>query len=304
MRLPGGLGNQWFAFVGGLYFSLHNNLDLELDARFVDLKHGNETIVYCLDVLTGQSIVKQKPNNILSTKALSRRGVNSVEEYFLRSHIIKDHEYLHLTEATSITIASFKRRLERKSFWKINFVLDSYVQDFFFYDELVALKGLDWAHNLFRGTDFEPSKNTCAVHLRLGDYYTHLRDSFGVLSRDYYQRAMDQVLEVDSQAFFDIYSNDHKRAQDLLRGLHNSRVNWIVANPNNYSSFTTESFLRYAKYPYKILGNSTFSFASAKIGPESTMVIYPSIMYKNSKSTGIKSIPANWYSLKSSFLSR
>jgi hypothetical protein len=155
--------------------------------------------------------------------------------------------------------------------------------------------------NLFRASDYITKKNKCAIHIRLGDFDSELRESFGVISEQYYLSAIYRVLSLNSRVTFDIYTDNIVRAKELYGNLGNINPDWIQPKAGVESRFVVESFLRFSRYDYKIIGNSTFGFASAKIGSPKAYVFYPSQMYKKAESRGIKSIPTDWRPIESDF---
>ncbi|NDF60232.1 MAG: hypothetical protein EB100_04055 [Crocinitomicaceae bacterium] len=273
-----------------------------LDLQFVDSKHGNETILDALQYSDYSVKSQSKGARLLSNvnRGMFRRY--GMEEFVLASHIVRDHSYLHEEYATEHTLSMFSDKINKMSIAKRKMILDCYLQDFFYFDELTRVKGDSWVKNLFKVSNSNSKKDHCAVHVRLGDFYSELRDSFGVLSERYYLSAMTNMLENNPRVIFDIYSNDIPRAKELYGNFKNMEVNWIEPTAGRERYFSIESFLKFSTYDSKILGNSTFSFASARIGSLKSLVLYPRQMYKNAESKGIRNIPTGWFPIESNFI--
>lgn len=275
---------------------------LLLDLQFVDLKHGNETILDALQYTDYSFKSKSKGARLLSNRNHGRLRRFGMEDFVLASHIVRDHSYLHEEYATEHTLSVFSNKINKMSIAKRKIILDCYLQDFFYFHELTRIKGDSWVKNLFKVGNSNSKKDHCAVHVRLGDFYSELRDSLGVLSERYYLSAMTNMLEKNPRVIFDIFSNDIPRAKELYGSFKNMEVNWIEPTVGRESNFTIESFLKFSTYDCKILGNSTFGFASARIGPPKSLVFYPEQMYKNAESRGIRNIPTGWLPIESNFI--
>lgn len=302
VRLIGGIGNQWFSLFGGLYFAECYGLDLIVDPRYVDFKHGRETILNTCRENTPFKVLDSGDKFHLSGKSRQRLRMFKLEELLFMAHIVRDDAFLHEDLVTHKILSLLHKRVSELGFWKRKIIIESYLQDFYYYDELIRTKGSPWIRELFRSGYAANLQNRCAVHIRLGDFYSELRDRLGVLSKKYYLEAMSRVREVYPKVVFDVFSNDTSLARELYGELETFKINWIEPNQHNQSRFTSDSFLLFAKYPLKILGNSTFGFAASKIHNSQSYVFYPAPMFRKAETKGIRSIPDSWIPISSDFL--
>lgn len=276
-------------------------MPLLLDLESIDTKHGKDTILDALEYKQYTVKSQRGVTQALSNKSRGRLRQFGIEEVLLATHFVRDHSYLHEVDATAQTLYMFDNKIHKRSIIRRKVTLDSYLQDFFYYDELTRIKGTSWVRNIFRFNSCNFQQERCAVQIRLGDVYSELRESYGVLSEKYYLSAMTIIMKNNPKIIFDIFSNDIPLAKELYGGFNYMNVKWIESKPEPEKGFTIDSFLKFSSYDYKIVGNSTFGFASAKMGSPKAHVLYPSQMYKKAESMGIRNIPADWSPIESDF---
>lgn len=110
-----------------------------------------------------------------------------------------------------------------------------------------------------------------AVHVRRGDF-SSLKDSFGLLSRDWYLQNLDQNLPIV------LATDDLLGARDVISAISPQ----FILDPANFSPWETLGILSKAKQI--VLSNSTFGWWSGFCAAENGgTVIYPHPFYKSSK---------------------
>lgn len=306
-RLPGGLGNQLFVFVAGLYFSGFLHWPLKVDLSRIDRKHGEESIKDFLEENFKKYVFEWRERERLKYFTIRWEATLQKSNQRYRKTLFLGDEDLHTSERKLLGLQSELRSKEKK----VKVILDGYFQNFTFFDILK----LDLIPNLSQLISIGNSSlsqerdegipNTCCIHIRLGDFYSELRNSLGVLNLDYYRKAIMKLMSFDANMEFHIFSNDIKLARILYAELSEFNVKWKEnSEPKGKveKQNSIEVLNEMTKYKNFILSNSTFSFWSAKLATGTRFVLYPSPMYFRSSFRGIGGLPRHWTSLSAEFL--
>ena len=306
-RLPGGLGNQLFVFAAALYYGKILDWPLKVDLSRIDSKHGKENIRDLLETRFDEYILEWRERDRFKSFTIRwesfwrRTGKRSFKTYFLND------QSLQINERKLMNIQS-------KLQWRRNGVailLDGYFQDFTYFDYLESKLIPKLSHLIIDSDSYFPQEsrectkqNICSIHIRLGDFYSELRTSLGVLDVQYYLNAVKKLIALNSKMEFHIFSNDIKLARKLYAELNHYNVTWKndLNSEIQIGGNAIETLREMASYENFILSNSTFSFWSAKLATRTRDVLYPSPMYLNSNSTGIGGIPKHWTSLSAQFM--
>jgi hypothetical protein len=135
-----------------------------------------------------------------------------------------------------------------------------------------------------------------ALHLRRGDYVNHL-DSIGVLSTEYFLRALDQLLDRlgrhDSEVW--VFSDSIETVKGELGNL---KGNIRFITPPTDSS-AAENLSLFSMASAHVISNSTFSYWGAMLGSGS-MVVAPQKWFSGWEDP-LDLIPPNWHRLESEF---
>lgn len=135
---------------------------------------------------------------------------------------------------------------------------------------------------------------TLVIHVRKGDYSFQKNSKFGILDRDYYERAIRFVSQASNFEEVNVYSDDIHYAKNLLVNLLPLGTVWIESVYE--STAATFESMRYATT--YILANSSFSWWAARLCVnEMPLVVYPEPWFKGQFSP-LES-PQNWHGIKS-----
>ena len=149
----------------------------------------------------------------------------------------------------------------------------------------------DWYSNAVSEME---SKSVLVLHIRRGDYY-EFNDSFGILSEQYYY---DAARLIKSKVRIDetwIFTNDTADVINYfnLGNFHNPK---IMLPPK--SSHPLESMLLMSYGRAIVIANSSFSWWSAYLAPNSSLILAPRKWFK-----GILDpkdlLPPEWFTLES-----
>ncbi len=139
-------------------------------------------------------------------------------------------------------------------------------------------------------------KQPIIVHVRLGDYLNE--DRFGLLTQDYYDSALDKLLELEPGRPIWLFSNSRAINTHLTLRISPNRVFLL----QTLSSFDT--FLLMVHGGGYVLSNSTFGWWAAFLNQNpSTRVIFPTPWFEKLASPS-RLTPESWISHDSVFYMR
>nr|MCR4924148.1 alpha-1,2-fucosyltransferase [Lachnospiraceae bacterium] len=124
-------------------------------------------------------------------------------------------------------------------------------------------------------------ENSVSIHVRRGDYLKEYKDSFKTLSKDYYMRAVDEIVKrsgipSDKLSFY-IFSDDPEFVKREFSWLDNSTVVTVNSGENSYRDMQLMSLCK-----HNIIANSTFSqWGSLLNKNEDHLTLYPKAYLKD-----------------------
>jgi hypothetical protein len=117
----------------------------------------------------------------------------------------------------------------------------------------------------------DDSYESIGIHVRLGDYTTVAKHSFGdILTPDYYTNAVYHMLQHVAKPKFFLFSNEPSKALDYLRLNVDIRLSVITRSINAPS---WEDMLLMSICKHLIIANSTFSWWGAYLNNDANRVI-------------------------------
>ncbi len=276
VKLKGGLGNQLFQYALGRVLALKNNDKLKLDGTGYDhdrLRH------YALDPF----LIKAEIATPAEIKPLKYPyGFLSMA---WRKFSFKILRRFHIGWEPSILNQTGNLYLD--GFWQsykyFDQATDTLRQDFSLKEPLEMLQPALIAEVTKAGT--------VSLHIRRTDYVSSKKhaQTFGVLSLEYYARAVAKIAELVPQPTFYIFTDDPtwvKQHLSLPYPLH------FVAD---YNLPDYQELILMSKCRHQIIANSSFSWWGAWLNPRiDKIVIAPTWWFK----TGIPKIndiiPPSW----------
>jgi hypothetical protein len=136
--------------------------------------------------------------------------------------------------------------------------------------------------------DGDKNFNYCAVHVRLGDMLRY-KSSLGVLSEDYYKRAI-KLVKSNLQLEIQLVSDDFKSALLMLPELELNIDNEIATKERQDSLL---GFFRILGANGVIVSNSTYSYWAAFLSKKAKIVVAPAQMSFDQK-TMVRNLPPTW----------
>jgi hypothetical protein len=293
LKLVGGLGNQMFTYVAGVYlakFLSHTVEFIEGSRSLVggNISHPNSDLRH---LSWGENpsfpIRKSRWSATYLDVVAGLQGKNPLLDSFLshgpRAYTSRELGY----DENVISIAPGK-------------YIRGYFQTDFYYNALAQNNQLEMPSIVNPSSDFVRARQEAAdvrpvvMHLRRGDYRISRSDS--LLSLDYYREALDHLEKrepLKGRAIW-IFSDSKKDATELASGIGKGAR--VVSD--SYTLSVAEDLLLMTEASSTIMSNSTFSWWAAKLSSTSNRVVYPSPWFSNGFNF-IQPSTENWVSVDS-----
>lgn len=285
IKLKGGLGNQMFQYAIGRTLSIRNNTLLCLDVTELNDKSKSHTIRnYELNnfsikanISTDSYITYQKKVIGLFVTLLNP---------FLKKKILKRVIEKRFNYDSTINSCSDNSYLI--GYWNspkyFNEYADIIKKDFSF--------GLNLDDSDNKIAEKIRSTYSVFIHIRRGDYITNSETNayHGVCGIEYYNKAVDIILEKNRNVIFFIFTDDPEWVKE------NFRVNaefYIVSSESNSNTFRDLYLMTLCKNA--IIANSTYSWWAAwLIENHDKIVIAPLKWYANNLIDITDLFPSSW----------
>ena len=260
--MAGGIGNQLFIIAAGTYYSHRNNENIVFDFSrhaYGMTNHGSDVRSLNVDASFRDQrymyIIKTGLNRLFKCKFLEEYTSPSIGyDSALENYIAEKQVFGY--------------------FQTFKYLQDPEVRDLM--DSLHLDSTSDW----FDACSAEMRNlPTISVHIRRGDYMS-LKNSFGVLSRDYYEAAIKFTVENSATKYARvlIFSDDIALAQQLSCSLETS-LPIQFAEPQEGSP--EESLMLMSQSNALVMSNSSFSWWAAQLGNKSKFVVCPSKWFRD-----------------------
>jgi hypothetical protein len=298
LPLTGGLGNQLFQYAAGLAVQGDRNLILESSMGKPRINGGGEPQI--LEFTLANNVVFMKKNR--STEFISkvfgynlRTGISrrQFEEYNLVKKLTRAVSGLLFKSRYAIVVNSgvgFSQITESTE----NSILIGYFQTFIWPSEPKVREKLNKiilsspSKEIAKYRDLAEEEKPLVVHVRLGDYKNE--SSFGILSDQYYEEAIADLMEKDTFNKIWLFSDEADSALEKIpiryRGM--TRIMPEIAK----SASQTLEVMRFGRG--YVIANSTFSWWGAYLSySESAKIVAPSPWFKGMCSPEML-IPDHW----------
>jgi hypothetical protein len=262
--MAGGIGNQLFILTAGAYYSLQNKESVIFDFSRYDNgipPHGSD-----IRLLRPDGIFQYRPFRnlvIAGLEKISYRISHALFPTYTSSSVGYDPALeTHVLEDMIFGYFQTYKYLEHP---KVRDLIDS-----------LSLGSVsEW---------FDKSSSemleipTISVHIRRGDYM-NVQDTFGVLSGDYYNSAINFTLENSSTKYARVlvFSDDIDVAKQIFSQLDISLPVQFAEPPEDSPE---ETLLLMSKSDALVISNSTFSWWAAQLGNKSKFVVCPSKWFR------------------------
>ncbi len=305
VELSGGLGNQIFGFIAGLYAQALTGFNLELDFRQVSYSHNikkydlRSFVLPCGSVESHYSKTKmyrnvRKLNDSLYYRSQIYRSVRS----------IKRDIFTDLSDPWVEETNSYFGKISRNTLISgphANFSYIDKLEDYL--DKRVTLALKEESRWLKEKTNEMNAKSPICVHVRRGDYIGLEKSlsRIGLLSSEYYSKGIRYIAaENESSNTVWVFSDTPEMSKILAKkmNLPSEFEIEVITPPKDHDP--AESLILQSRADFNVIGNSSFSHWAARLNQTSKMTIYPSYYYYNSSNVMAHKYP-NWVSMPSSW---
>ena len=262
--MAGGVGNQLFILTAGTYYSLQNKESVLFDfSRYVDgiPPHGSDIRLFNPDAR-----FQYRPYRNLVISGLDKisfRISSALFPTYTSPGVGYDPSLeTHLLENLIFGYFQTYKYLEHP---KVRNLVDS----------LCLGSVSEWFDRCSSEMLETP---TISAHIRRGDYMD-VKDTFGVLSSDYYISAINFILENSSIKYARvlIFSDDFVLAKQLFGNLDILLPVQFAESPENNPE---ETLMLMSQSDAIIISNSTYSWWAAQLGKKSKFVVCPSKWFR------------------------
>ena len=305
IELGGGLGNQIFGFVAGLYAQALTGFGLTLDFRQVSYSHNTKMydlrsfVLPCATIDSHFSQTKmyrnlRKLNDSLQYRSRFYRSVSSINR----------DVFTDISDPWGVEINSYFEKISRNTLIAGPHASFSYIdkleQILGERIELVLKEESTWLKE--KTNEMNVTSPIC-VHLRRGDYMGLEKSlsRIGLLSSEYYSKGIRHVAgEKDSSKKVWVFSDTPEMCKILIRqmNLPNEYEIETIIPPKDHDP--AESLILQSRAAFNVIGNSSFSHWAARLNQTSRMTVYPSHYYYNSDFEMAHPY-SNWVSMPSSW---
>lgn len=308
MKLPGGLGNQLFAYFAARYYSDLLSIPLQLRLTRANVKYLRNfdrsdlhplgdirdfglpgTFTFSRDNRQSRLVSRflgRIPNVLLSTCQVIK-GTNKIHQ-----------KGIYRSEEVSKSVSSLFSRYPKKSIELSGYFQNcDYALHFIRKEKKILRKNqvLDDFLESSRILDNHP----IFIHLRLKDYLEN-SEMFGVLSLDYFQRCLE-LIDLTEPPMIWVFTDDPNKASELLSEFKYD-FNFIEERLPIFLRDQTSVLQLMSRGKVLICSNSTYSVMAGLMSDEECSVFYPSPMFKDS-SLAIVNIPQYWHAVPPTWLS-
>ena len=291
VKLKGGMGNQMFQYALGRHLAIKHKTSLKLDLTFLLDRTPRKDFVfrdYDLDIFT-LTVDVATPKNLKPFREFRipqlTKAYNILPRLLKRPHVIVEPHF-HFSEA----ILSAPDNVYLDGYWQSEHyfrdVEDVIRKDFTFKDALDE-KGSRMAQAI----NAEPG--AVCLNVRRGDFVTLKKaaDFHGSVGVDYYQKAIDLLVQRGVQPHLFIFSDDIEWCTEHLKFDH--PTTFVTGE---YAGKKFEQYLHLMTLcKHYIIPNSTFAWWGAWLSKHSDkIVIAPKRWFMDPTINTTDIIPAGW----------
>ncbi|MEO6883801.1 MAG: alpha-1,2-fucosyltransferase [Bacteroidia bacterium] len=293
VRFQGGLGNQLFQYALALSIKKKLNAQIAIDVSFYDSEFtsaGATKRVLYLDEFTIQQIPRiQSSEEILNPQIVSKL------KRFLERNLLPYYKNSYVIESKK----GFDSNMVKIP---VNSYLEGFWQSYLYFKEIEIQLRQDlhlkktitpFAQDLL--SKIKKYKNSIAVHVRRGDYINKYNHFYTILSSDYYDKALEYIINYSKENAFGIFifSDDIAWCRENLKFETES----IFVSHENLGE--VEELFLMQNCSHNIIANSTFSWWGAWLNTNpNKIVVAPKKWFKKPDNNFDSTIyPASWISL-------
>ena len=289
VQLVGGLGNQIFQYFAGAYVAARTSSKLILDTSRIGVGGRNHGSTIS-DLNISERLSYSRIRNLFYRSLIGRTHAHLLRRfsfYRLASRRFSNH-YQSSTLGYDEVISQLRAPVTLSGYFQTNqyyeFMLRSGIQ------KLELSHPSNWYYAMLNVIE---EKNSLAIHFRRGDYI-QLKETFGLLSNEYYLNALEEIRAKYKFTDVFIFSDDLSHAKEMNLTYTNAVIHYVT--PPSESN-AAESLMLMSEAAGLILSNSTFAWWAAVLG-NIDHVVCPKTWFRNS-STPEGIVQQNWITIDS-----
>ncbi|MDB3877219.1 alpha-1,2-fucosyltransferase [Candidatus Pelagibacter ubique] len=267
--LFGGIGNQMFQYLSGIYLSKQNNMKVKFDYKFIssfNSQHNNKSLNEIFN-LEDKFFSKETNSIVLNFSKILKFFFNLLCIFKFNVNFISDYNYTNkLNEKKNYLMFGYFQNIQKID----KEIID--VENFFKFKEIY------FKNNLYKKVI--AYENSVCLHIRRGDYLTpKYKKKYVILNEDYYMKAINFILKKKNNLHFFIFSDDKDYAKNFCNKIEDyNKFSYTLMNKN---SSDLDLFLM-SHCKNFIIANSTFSWWAAIISKNKKKItITPRKWFKN-----------------------
>ena len=190
--LFGGIGNQMFQYLSGIYLSKQNNTKVKFDYKFIssfNSQHNNKSLNEIFN-LEDKFFSKETNSIVLNFNKILKFFFNLLCIFKFNVNFISDHNYTNkLNEKKNYLMFGYFQNIQK---------IDKKIIDF---ENFFKFKAIYFKNNLYKKVI--AYENSVCLHIRRGDYLTpKYKKKYVILNEDYYMKAIDFILKKKTTYIF------------------------------------------------------------------------------------------------------
>ncbi len=294
VKIFGGLGNQMFQYAFGKALADHYKTELKLDIGGFSATVGDPKLgirVFSLGNFNIKAPIATV-EEIAPFKNFTDKVIKKISLYFDNRPSYYDKKIILEPKANHFCFDENVFRRTRKG--------DFYCEGFFQSPKYFAAVADDIRQEFTvkHKTDSVnatmlakiSSENSVALHIRHGDNANNVAKAHGVLSLNYYQKALELLSKQEKDLHIYVFSDDPKWAKENLQTNHPTTFVSHNGDAKNY-----EDLHLMITCKHHIIGNSTFSWWGAWLGLKSGQRVFaPRNYYLEQDVSGTDFYPPTW----------
>lgn len=290
VKATGGIGNQLFQYALGRHLSLKNNDTLKMEANY----YINSTFVYSLDFFnTHTGIAREEDYSTIGLPSINNTSLSGKikRKIFRISEGLRPiHKKKFIIEPSFSfcpEILNIKNNCYLSGVWQsekyFKDIRETILKEITLKNE-PASETKNWTAEIAK-------TNSVSIHIRRGDYVNNskINQFHGVCSIEYYNDAIEHILQSINNPVFYVFSNDVEWAKE------NIKIPYPIFFVSDEKIPDYEELTIMSSCDHNIIANSTFSWWGAWLNTnKDKIVIAPKKWFASSGTDTKDLIPETW----------
>lgn len=295
--LKGGLGNQLFQIAAALSYdeSVVHLLIAPDQEKHSALKRLTLPSIIVPTSFKPSLFLEKLLNASLVASGKKQSKVSTGERAILSRLIqrfMKDVQSVHIS--TNLGFSPFSSK-DKEVLLVGYFQTHRYVAEPSVYRHLMSLKLKSHSKEFSRLEEIARDKRILIVHVRRGDY--RKEQTFGLLSREYYVKAIKMATQFDNYDELWVFSDEPKVAREVVPKGYSKTVRF----PEPRISDSAETFELMRMGAGFVIANSSYSWWAATLSKVSGCNVFSPEPWFSGRSSPAELVPEKWVAISAEF---